>query len=116
MSAKAKTAASATTPKVTVDLTPGRCTCGCGEPTKGKSLWRPGHDQRAKGQLKRAHLAGQRVTVVEGKARRQLPAVEAAARLDTDRYSWSGALTPPPADEATEDATEGQEDTTEEAK
>lgn len=71
MTAKPK----ATKPNATVDLTPGRCTCGCGEPTRGKSLWRPGHDQRAKGQLKRAHLAGQRVTVAEGKTRRQVPAL-----------------------------------------
>ena len=53
--------------------------------------------------------------VVEGKTRRQLSAREAAARLDTDRYSWSGALTPPPAAEATGDPTEGQNDTTEKA-
>lgn len=97
------------TSKTVVDLTEGRCTCGCGEPTKPKSRFRPGHDQRMKGQLKRAHQADTKVTLVEGKTRRQATAREAAQRLDTDRYCWSEALTPAPTPEAAGEVTEAQD-------
>ena len=31
------------------------CTCGCRGVLSGKSLWLPGHDQRAKGHIKQVH-------------------------------------------------------------
>jgi hypothetical protein len=34
------------------------CWCGCGEQTKPHRRWKPGHDQRAKGIIKRAAAAG----------------------------------------------------------
>jgi hypothetical protein len=34
------------------------CWCGCGERTKPNRKWRPGHDQRAKGVIKRAVREG----------------------------------------------------------
>lgn len=73
-----------------VDLTPGRCTCGCGESAKAR--FRQGHDQRLKGILGRAHRDGVRVSVQQGRSKRSMNAVEAAAFLDTSKYSWSAAL------------------------
>lgn len=99
-------------PKVQSDRTPalvlvggaGLCNCGCGEATVGaKALFRPGHDQRLKGRLVRAHRAGVGVVAVhDGKVTRMSAAdlagrlswekvLEAADRRQGDRESVAGA-------------------------
>ncbi len=84
---------SAPAPASTVDLQETRCTCGCGETTPARSRFRPGHDQRLKGQLARAHYVAAEVAVVQPDGQQQrLPAVDAARLLDTDRFSWSAKL------------------------
>jgi hypothetical protein len=78
----------ATTESVTVVLAPGLCACGCGEQVARR--FRPGHDARLKGQLVRAARSATRVKVVPESGRpKSLPAVEAAALLDTAKTSWS---------------------------
>lgn len=72
---------------VTVDLRPGVCTCGCGAQTTRR--FGQGHDQRLKGQLRRAHHAGKPVLVVIGKTRTRVPAAEAVGYLDTPSFSWT---------------------------
>lgn len=79
-------------PGTAVDLNSGICTCGCGEETRAKSRFRPGHDQRLKGQLKRAHLADAKVLLVEGRSKQQVAAIEAAARLDQTGHGWVKAV------------------------
>ena len=80
-------------PAATVDLQETRCTCGCGETTPSRSRFRPGHDQRLKGRLARAHYVAAEVAVVQPDGQQQrLPAVDAARLLDTDRFSWSAKL------------------------
>lgn len=80
-------------PAATVDLQEGRCTCGCGETTPTRSRFRPGHDQRLKGKLARAHYTAVPVAVVQPDAQRHDLSAEAAARLlDTDRFSWSAKV------------------------
>lgn len=44
-----------------VDLRFGFCTCGCGNPTRGHFV--PGHNQRLRGELTRAHQMSRRVLV-----------------------------------------------------
>ena len=78
-----------------VDLTPGRCTCGCGAQTSRKARFAQGHDQRLKGQLLAAHRADKPVTVIDPKAdskRQSLPALEASRYLSTDKHDWTAAL------------------------
>lgn len=80
-------------PAATVDLQETRCTCGCGETTPARPRFRPGHDQRLKGQLARAHYATSQVAVVQPDgAQQNLSAEQAARLLDTDRFSWSAKL------------------------
>lgn len=40
--------------RISKDDATQECWCGCGEWTKPNRRWRPGHDQRAKGIIKRA--------------------------------------------------------------
>lgn len=44
--------------RMSKDDTTQECWCGCGERTKPNRRWRPGHDQRAKGIIKRAVREG----------------------------------------------------------
>lgn len=77
--------------RTTVDLTTGRCTCGCGQPVTQR--FKQGHDAKLKGLLRRAHEQGHDVTVRLAKERRTTSAAEAAALLDSGRFSWSEWLT-----------------------
>ena len=44
--------------RISKDDATQECWCGCGEQTKPHRRWKPGHDQRAKGSIKRAVAAG----------------------------------------------------------
>jgi hypothetical protein len=46
------------TSRISKDDATQECWCGCGEQTKPHRRWKPGHDQRAKGIIKRAMAAG----------------------------------------------------------
>jgi hypothetical protein len=46
------------TSRISKDDATQECWCGCREQTKPHRRWRPGHDQRAKGIIKRAVTAG----------------------------------------------------------
>jgi hypothetical protein len=46
------------TSRISKDDATQECWCGCGEQTKPHRRWKPGHDQRAKGSIKRAVAAG----------------------------------------------------------
>jgi hypothetical protein len=46
------------TSRISKDDATQECWCGCGEQTKPHRRWKPGHDQRAKGIIKRAAAAG----------------------------------------------------------
>jgi hypothetical protein len=46
------------TSRISKDDVTQECWCGCGEQTKPHRRWKPGHDQRAKGIIKRVVAAG----------------------------------------------------------
>jgi hypothetical protein len=45
--------------RISKDDATQECWCGCGEQTKPHRKWKPGHDQRAKGIIRRAVAAGE---------------------------------------------------------
>lgn len=73
-----------------VDLTLGRCACGCGEQVARR--FRQGHDARLRGVLLTAHRTDAAVQVVQGGERRVLSALQVARLLDHDTHSWSARL------------------------
>lgn len=63
------------------------CPCGCGQfPTGRKSEFVIGHDQRLRGMLQRAHLAGTRVVLVNPDGQEELSALQYAGRLSWGKY------------------------------
>lgn len=91
------TAKKQSAPAATVDLQGTRCTCGCGETTPSRSRFRPGHDQRLKGQLARTHHAAVQVAtlplVVVGLAAR----TTVAATLMKPVHGLRAVVSPPTA-------------------
>lgn len=74
-----------------IDLNPGHCTCGCGEPVAAN--FKQGHDSRLKATLRAAHATGEQLPIKGGPdRRRKLTALEIAGLLDHPRHSWSAAI------------------------
>jgi hypothetical protein len=70
-----------------VDLRFGFCTCGCGNPAGGHFV--PGHNQRLRGELTRAHQASRRVLVRQPLGEPLLVApADAADLLGPEWLAW----------------------------
>lgn len=76
--------------KLVLDVSGGKCLCGCDEKPSGKkSLFRMGHDARLRGKLIRAHLTETPVVLIEGEAR---PIPATTALEVAERYGWQDSL------------------------